>query len=315
MKIIPRVALILILAIVLVGCNLPGFEELPDSQGQEVQDSEEGEQPETDCIPGQGETCGVEGYYDEDAGVPTPGGGEPSITATSTLVMNSPLMKPVGFVNRGSVPATVMAWTYVPLGSNEQAPPSTATTVTFPPTAPGLWPNSSRFLLLPLGTYTWCYWWEEGDINNDGNMDYSHAFDTRPVVLDENDSDNTELAESVDLSVPPAGGILPGPCDLSTWQILDIRPYIFDSNGIDTYPWANAGVGMGHYGDFVTLRGPITVEYYFQHRPTYDDPFVYEPAIIIVIAAGETHQFYLEENTPEHFGDWDLFVRLVSINR
>jgi hypothetical protein len=109
-----------------------------------------------------------------------------------------------------------MAWTYIPLGSDTPAIPSNASTVSFPPTAPGLWPNSSRFLLLPLGTYTWCYYWEIGDINNDGMMEYSHAIDDRPIILDESDSDDTAFAENVDLSAPPDFGIVPGMCGAAT---------------------------------------------------------------------------------------------------
>ena len=124
-------------------------------------------------------------------------------------------LKPVGFVNHGTVAATVQVWTYIPLRSDMPSVASNASTVSFPPTAPGLWPNSSRFLSLPLGTYTWCYSWELGDVNNDGMMDYAHAIDTRPVVLDETDSDDMDQAEQVDMSAPPGSGELPGLCGQS----------------------------------------------------------------------------------------------------
>jgi hypothetical protein len=219
-------------------------------------------------------------------------------------------LKPVGFVNHGSIAATVMAWTYKPLGSDSPGIPSNASTVSFPPTAPGLWPNSSRFLLLPLGTYTWCYYWELGDVNNDGMMEYAHAIDTRPVVLDEADSDDLDSAEQVDISAPPGTDELDGMCGAG----LDIARYIVASSHIDRFYYGGSTVGLAHNTDFVTLRGPITVEYFFKHRANDSDPWIDDPRVTVTIPAGETQQFYLEDTIGEHLGNWDLFVQLISIN-
>jgi hypothetical protein len=122
--------------------------------------------------------------------------------------------RPVGFVNHGRFDAVVMPWTFLPQGSDRPEIPPDVSTVSTAPGSPGLWPNSSRFLSLPFGTYTWCFAWDEGDLNGDGYVDYFHFFDERPVTVDENASDDPDLALQVDFSAPPEGGeeILPGPC-------------------------------------------------------------------------------------------------------
>ncbi len=113
-------------------------------------------------------------------------------------------LKPVGFINHGSFDAVVLPWTYVPLESDLQKTPVSASTVSSSIDSGGTWPNTSRFLSLPMGTYTWCIDWEEGDQDEDGQFDYYHYFDTNPVLLDENDSDELEFAESVDIAAPPS---------------------------------------------------------------------------------------------------------------
>jgi predicted small lipoprotein YifL len=117
-------------------------------------------------------------------------------------------MKPVGFFNSGTIAFTVQAQTYIPPGETNPTTPSDASTVAFPGGG-----NSSSYLSLPLGTYTWCYWWDVGDINNDSYLEYFHAYDTRPFLLDENSSDDPELARVVTLSAPPGSGELPGTCN------------------------------------------------------------------------------------------------------
>ena len=141
---------------------------------------------------------------------------------------SNPPLKPVCFLNTGTVGATVMAWSYIPDGSNTASTPSSASTVAFPGG------NPSACLSLPLGTYTWCYHWELGDVNGDGYMDYSHAFDTRQVLLDETDTDNLDLAEKVGLSVPPGLNEFPGPCQLKGEAIRwgdASREWIVNLNG------------------------------------------------------------------------------------
>ena len=74
-------------------------------------------------------------------------------------------LKPVGFVNYGEFDATVRAYSFIPLGSTEPAPAPGADTVSSANDGIGTWPNSSRFLSVPMGTYSWCIEWEEGDLD------------------------------------------------------------------------------------------------------------------------------------------------------
>jgi hypothetical protein len=122
--------------------------------------------------------------------------------------------KPVGFVNHGTIDAMIMPCTWVPDGSQEPAPPPSASTISTHSGAPGLWPNPSRFLSLPLGTYTWCIQWDEGDQDGDGKIDYFYFIDRRTVTLTREDKDEPEFAWQVDFSAPPGPGteIFPGTC-------------------------------------------------------------------------------------------------------
>jgi hypothetical protein len=113
-------------------------------------------------------------------------------------------LKPVGFVNYGTFDATVRPWTWVPLGSDTPDVPSSASTVSSANDGIGDWPNTSRFLSVPMGTYTWCVDWEEEDKDEDGYFDYYHYITAEPTLLDENDSDELEFAEQVSISAPPA---------------------------------------------------------------------------------------------------------------
>ncbi len=114
-------------------------------------------------------------------------------------------LKPVGFVNHGSYSATVRAWTYIQLGETEQQTPSAASTVSSANTGSGTWPNTSRYLTLPMGTYTWCIDWDTGeDKDEDGYFDTYHYIHSEPTLLDENDSDELEFAEEVAISAPPS---------------------------------------------------------------------------------------------------------------
>jgi hypothetical protein len=113
-------------------------------------------------------------------------------------------LKPVGFVNYGEFNATVRAWTYLPLGATESQPPSDASTTSTANSGSGTWPNTSRFVSLPMGTYSWCIDWEEGDLDDDGDIDYFHYIEEGPTLLDENDSDDLTFAEEVAISAPPA---------------------------------------------------------------------------------------------------------------
>jgi hypothetical protein len=125
-------------------------------------------------------------------------------------------LKPVSFVNYGEFDAVVMPYTYTPLGASSQAPPVHTSTVSSANDGVGDWPNSSRFLSVPMGTYSWCIDWEEGDLDEDGQIDYFHYIQNDPTLLDEEDSDELEFAEEVSVSAPPASGeILEGRCQPS----------------------------------------------------------------------------------------------------
>ena len=79
-------------------------------------------------------------------------------------------------------------------------------------------------------------------------------------------------------------------------------------------------VALAHDGDFVTLRGPITVDYFYRHcnesNCTSTSQVIEDPPVRVGIAAGETHRFLLEDT---HQGsqqdqDWNLYIQLISID-
>ncbi len=122
-------------------------------------------------------------------------------------------LKPVGFVNYGDFDATVRPYVYYPLGNTEPVMSSNASTVSAANDGVGDWPNTSRFLSLPMGAYSWCIDWTPGDVDQDGDFDYFHYIQDDPTILDENDSDVIESAEEVAISAPPsAGRIEDGKC-------------------------------------------------------------------------------------------------------
>jgi hypothetical protein len=125
------------------------------------------------------------------------------------------VLKPVGFVNQGTLNAMIMPCTWVPAGSQEPAPPPSASTISTHSGAPGLWPNPSRFLSLPIGIYTWCIQWDEGDRDGDGKIDYFYFINNRPVTLTQEDNDDHEFAREVLFSAPPGPGTetFSGTCD------------------------------------------------------------------------------------------------------
>ena len=88
---------------------------------------------------------------------------------------------------------TVVVESYTPAQGYSPAI-STASTVVFPES------NSSGYLNLPLGTYTFCYYWElDEDFNNDGMMDYHHKV-SGPATLNVNSNDSPESAIRVTLN-------------------------------------------------------------------------------------------------------------------
>jgi hypothetical protein len=82
-----------------------------------------------------------------------------------------------------------------------------------------------------LGTYTWCYHWELGDQNGDGNIDYAHTIDGRSVILDASDSDDLDFAETVSLSAPTVAGDLPGTCLDSPGPSAGVNPRLPSPDG------------------------------------------------------------------------------------
>lgn len=130
-------------------------------------------------------------------------------------------LKPVGFINYGEFDAVVMPYTYLPLGATEQVSPAQTSTVSSANDGVGDWPNSSRFLLLPEGTYTWCIDWDEGDLDEDGQIDYFHYIQSDPTTLDEHDSDQLDFAEEVAISAPPSSGaIFEGRCEPAQLELV-----------------------------------------------------------------------------------------------
>lgn len=108
--------------------------------------------------------------------------------------------KPIVFVNNGSQTVTASVATFFPEVINVPTPMQT--TVVAAIGSPGLHTNPSASLLLPLGTYLFCYEWQsEFDENQDGYFDIYHIVDTRTYTLDVNDSDSFELAETVYIAI------------------------------------------------------------------------------------------------------------------
>jgi len=168
-------------------------------------------------------------------------------------------LKPVGFVNYGEFDATVRAHTFIPLGATDPASPTEASTVSSAKSGSGTWPNTSRFISLPMGTYSWCIDWEEGDLDEDGQMDYFHYIEEGPTLLDHNDSDDLDFAEEVAISAPPATApVSAGKCPVSDnscdGQGMETR--IYSSPG-----WVNSSVyqpeiqAPANYFDFPSPEG------------------------------------------------------------
>lgn len=125
-------------------------------------------------------------------GVHPPGSDPPPAGSDDALPPN--IHKPVRFTNHGAVGVTVVVESYIPNPQVQPAPRSDASTVVMPIT------NSSAYLSLPQGTYTFCYYWElEGDADGDGYFDYAHKV-TGEMSLNQNSPDEVALALSMGLS-------------------------------------------------------------------------------------------------------------------
>jgi len=120
----------------------------------------------------------------------------------STVIQSTPsenggsavsIQKPLRFSNKGNYAATVIVASYTrPRDSSVSK--SSASTVVFPSG------NTSSSLTLPIGEYTFCYYWElDGDADNDGYVDYAHAT-TGKVTLSATSSDSVGSAQVVSLN-------------------------------------------------------------------------------------------------------------------
>jgi len=149
--------------------------------------------------------------------------------------------RPVSFVNDGPYDAGVMPWTYQPLDPFAFVLPPGLATASFAPGGPGLWPNPSRFLGLPLGTYTFCIQWDEDvDRDGDGKTDVYHAIlegpsTDLPLLVDEKDSLNLTFAEEVRFRTDPIDK-LEGKCAESAASKWTVRLLPTDVRTLDTPP-------------------------------------------------------------------------------
>ncbi len=152
-----------------------------------------------------GDPGGSGSYADPDPGLdggdlPTSGGGPKDRSSSEYGDLEK---RPIGFINHGTINATVRSWIWIPWGEEQPDTPPQASTVSTAASSPGEWPNPSRFITLPLGTYTFCVEWDEGDIDDDGKIDYFHYIDGDPVTLDWDDSEDLGMAKEIDIVTPP----------------------------------------------------------------------------------------------------------------
>jgi hypothetical protein len=102
-------------------------------------------------------------------------------------------LRPLRFSNNGFEPVTVVVETYEPAPGYSPNKPNVSTVV-FPES------NPSAYMELPLGTYTFCYYWQlDEDYNNDDYFDYHHRM-TSSVTLNVNSSEDPQSANAVTLS-------------------------------------------------------------------------------------------------------------------
>lgn len=111
----------------------------------------------------------------------------------SSAPLDGTKLKPLRFTNNGFEAVTVVVESYQPAQGYSPNKPNVSTVV-FPES------NSSAYMDLPLGTYTFCYYWQlDQDYNNDGYFDYHHRT-TSSVSLNVNSSDDPQSANAVTLS-------------------------------------------------------------------------------------------------------------------
>ena len=146
---------------------------------------------------------------------------------------NITINKPVRFTNNGIYAATVVVAGYTP-SPNTFAQSINASTVVFPGG------NSSGQLSLPIGEYSFCYYWDLGeDLDNDGYVDYAHAT-TGTITLSENSPDNVNNAQVVSLH-PEKKSSANGKCgediqpQAPSDSTLELTPQELINQGTHTY--------------------------------------------------------------------------------
>lgn len=140
-------------------------------------------------------------------------------TQTSILqpAIGYTVYRSVGFDNYGPYYATVMAWSWIPANSRTPAPPPGGSCTANPPTSPGggVGFSPSHHLSLPLGSYTFCVQWTDGeDRDDDQYFDYYHT------IFPANDRIGITADIPTDLDLVPHYDIrttdgLPGPCGIA----------------------------------------------------------------------------------------------------
>jgi len=171
---------------------------------------------------------------------------------------NETFLKPIGFNNTGFDAVTVVVESYTPAEGYSPAI-SIASTVVFPES------NSSGYLNLPLGTYTFCYYWElDEDFNNDGNMDYHHKV-SGPASLNVNSNDSPESAIRVTLNPDSNVSNPNGKCGenlTGNTNASNLTPEEAANEGSHTYSQTCSGTlwGLSCDGDDVSM---ITAKFSF----------------------------------------------------
>jgi len=91
---------------------------------------------------------------------------------------------------------------------------------------------------------------------------------------------------------------------------MPIADYITKKKHVDFV--TGARLGMFHNGDYVTLKGPITISVSQTHRRTEKEPWTTEPTYTIRIREAENRTITNKEYTRTNVGDWNTEVALVS---
>jgi len=185
--------------------------------------------------------------YHVDAGLPSVVIG--AVDNESSGDGNINILKPLGFVNGGLYDVTVRVASYIP-AAGVTASMSSASTVVFRGSS-----NPSAYLDLPLGTYTFCYYWDLGtDADKDGYVDYAHR-NTGSVTLSATSSDDMNLAQVVNLNPGEmgtpngkCGNTRPLPSENSDGPAL--TPQELANQGTYTYEMNCVWDGISEWGEY-----------------------------------------------------------------